>query len=358
MFEGEMVRAPLVVEPEDPAVPADEFHVDEVVRGRAVDVGPGRERARADEVAADRGRRFGGVDAEAAPLRLPLEFERRHARFDGGRPVAGIPIDPAHPVHVEDDAVREDEAEDAAAVAPDREGQAEGAGQADDRRDLVARTREDDTARHLRAGQRKGVVGIGPEDGRVVRGPFRTDDLPELPQGLVRCGPEHLAAFAPVFGDVVLERPHDRGRLHARDEMALGVADAAERAGVGAFQKRFRDRDPSFGQAPIEVHAALRVKSDETALGARRAEPVPEIVDLAHGVMTALGRRGQDVSVDPRHGRPPGACARNRRRRYRGRGAGRRRRRIRPGRDGGRRPRAFRRPGWIRRDSGTVRPCR
>ena len=264
----------------------------------------------------------------------------------------------AHPVHVEDDAVREDEAEDAAAVAPDREGQTEGVGQADDRRDLVAGARKDDVARHLRAGQREGIVGIGPEDGRVVRGPVAPDDLPQLPQGLVLDGPDDFSVLAPVFLDVVLERPHDGRRPHPRDEMALGVADAAERARVGALQKRFRDRDPSFGEAPVEVHASLGVKSDETALGARRAEPVPEIVDLAHGVMTALGRRGQDVSVDLRHGRPPGACARNRRRRYRGRGAGRRRRRIRPGRDGGRRPRAFRRPGWIRRDSGTVRPCR
>ena len=54
-LEGEVVRSPFVVEPEDAAVAADELHVDEVVGGRAVDVRPGRERRGLGAVAAGAG---------------------------------------------------------------------------------------------------------------------------------------------------------------------------------------------------------------------------------------------------------------------------------------------------------------
>ncbi len=183
VLESVVIGARFFVEPEDVTVAADELHVDEVVRGRAVDVRPGREGPRADEVAADGGGRLGGVDPEAAPEGLLLELERGHARFDRRGPVVEVEGDPAHPGHVEDDPVREDEAEDAAAVAPDGDGQAELAGQADDRRDLVPRSGQDHVARHLRSGQREGVVGVGPEDGRVVRSPVSTDDAPSASAG-------------------------------------------------------------------------------------------------------------------------------------------------------------------------------
>ena len=169
-------------------------------------------------------------------------------------------------------------------------GKPELVGQADDRRDLVPRAGQDDIAGHLRAGQRKGIVGIGPEDGRVVRGPVPADDLPELPRAARPRRSGRPPVLAPVLLDVVLERLHDRGRLHAGHEMALGVADAAERAGVGDVEQGFRDRDPVFGEAAIEVHPALGVIGDEVLFRARRAEPGREIVDLAHGVVPALGR--------------------------------------------------------------------
>ena len=206
-------------------------------------------------------------------------------------PVVEVEVDASHAAHVEDDAVGEDEPEHAAAVAAYREWHVEPIGQRDDGCDFIRGTGQDHVTRHPDACQRERVVGVREENGGMVRGPVGPHDRPQALEDVVRGRREHRLVLVEVRPHAVFQRLHDRHGAHARHEVALHVADAAQGAGVGGVDERSCHRDEAVGQRPVEIHAPLRIIGDVLLLRARRAQPGPQVVDLAHGVVPALGGR-------------------------------------------------------------------
>jgi hypothetical protein len=89
--------------------------------------------------------------------------------------------------------------------------------------------------------------------------------------------------------------------------MTLKVTNATERAGFGDMGQPFCDRDEIFGQGCIKVHPSLGIVAYVMKLFPRGTKPSPEVVDLAHSVMPALGGRSHNLIIRLGHTPPPGA---------------------------------------------------